>query len=66
MSLWFQAAVFLLAVFTLSIWLTRVYLVRSTSFQGRLLKHNLDSEVVDALRDLKTQLSKNESDTQSS
>lgn len=66
MSSWFQAAVFLLAIFTLSIWLTRVYLVRSTSFQGRLLKHNLDSEVVDALRDLKRQLSKNESDTQSS
>ncbi|XP_010554341.1 PREDICTED: uncharacterized protein LOC104824095 [Tarenaya hassleriana] len=34
---------------------------RSTSFQGRLLKHNLDSEVVDALKDLRDKLSDNES-----
>ncbi|XWS20657.1 hypothetical protein CRYUN_Cryun31cG0122100 [Craigia yunnanensis] len=34
---------------------------RSTSFQGKLLKHNLDSEVVDALKDLRRQLSENES-----
>ncbi|XP_044462322.1 uncharacterized protein LOC123193407 isoform X2 [Mangifera indica] len=34
---------------------------RSTSFQGRLLKHNLDSEVVDALKDLRNKLSENES-----
>ncbi|KAH0924006.1 hypothetical protein HID58_024024 [Brassica napus] len=32
----------------------------STSFQGRLLKHNLDSEVVDALKDLRDKLSENE------
>jgi hypothetical protein len=42
-----------------------VYLFRST-FQGKLLKHNLDSEVVDALKDLRKQLSENESKTQSS
>ncbi|WCJ41966.1 hypothetical protein M5689_022800 [Euphorbia peplus] len=29
---------------------------RSTSFQGRLLKHNLDSEVVDALKDMRNKL----------
>ncbi|OMO65619.1 hypothetical protein COLO4_31098 [Corchorus olitorius] len=34
---------------------------RSSSFQGRLLKHNLDSEVVDALKDLRRQLAENES-----
>ncbi|TYI60227.1 hypothetical protein E1A91_D10G089600v1 [Gossypium mustelinum] len=34
---------------------------RSTSFQGKLLKHNLDTEVVDALKDLRRQLSENES-----
>ncbi|CAL2236675.1 unnamed protein product [Prunus armeniaca] len=34
---------------------------RSTSFQGRLLKHNLDSEVVDALKDLRRKLSETES-----
>ncbi|TXG53547.1 hypothetical protein EZV62_018803 [Acer yangbiense] len=33
---------------------------RSTSFQGRLLKHNLDSEVVDALKDLRNKLSENQ------
>lgn len=33
---------------------------RSTSMQGKLLKHNLDSDVVDALKDLKTKLSQNE------
>ncbi|XP_062028295.1 uncharacterized protein LOC133744168 [Rosa rugosa] len=33
---------------------------RSTSFQGKLLKHNLDSEVVDALKDLRTKLSETE------
>ncbi|KAJ8526477.1 hypothetical protein K7X08_028954 [Anisodus acutangulus] len=33
---------------------------RSTSMQGKLLKHNLDSEVVDALKDLRDQLSQNE------
>ncbi|RZB54490.1 hypothetical protein D0Y65_044463 [Glycine soja] len=33
---------------------------RSTSFQGRLLKHNLDAEVVDALKDLRQKLSENE------
>ncbi|KAK9286172.1 hypothetical protein L1049_014555 [Liquidambar formosana] len=33
---------------------------RSTSMQGKLLKHNLDSEVVDALKDLKKKLSENE------
>ncbi|KAG4931855.1 hypothetical protein AAZX31_17G002800 [Glycine max] len=33
---------------------------RSTSFQGRLLKHNLDAEVVDALKDLRLKLSENE------
>ncbi|XP_050377247.1 uncharacterized protein LOC126794540 [Argentina anserina] len=33
---------------------------RSTSFQGRLLKHNLDSEIVDALKDLRSKLSENE------
>ncbi|XP_037493654.1 uncharacterized protein LOC105639405 [Jatropha curcas] len=32
-----------------------------TSFQGRLLKHNLDSEVVDALKDLRNKLAENES-----
>ncbi|XP_076952521.1 uncharacterized protein LOC143626262 [Bidens hawaiensis] len=30
---------------------------RSTSVQGKLLKHNLDSEVVDALKDLRNKLS---------
>ncbi|GFP80432.1 hypothetical protein PHJA_000186600 [Phtheirospermum japonicum] len=30
---------------------------RSTSMQGKLLKHNLDSEVVDALKDLRDKLS---------
>uniref|UniRef100_A0A5B7ACQ8 YacP-like NYN domain protein n=1 Tax=Davidia involucrata TaxID=16924 RepID=A0A5B7ACQ8_DAVIN len=34
---------------------------RSSSFQGKLLKHNLDSEVVDALKDLRKRLSENES-----
>ncbi|KAK4270888.1 hypothetical protein QN277_019654 [Acacia crassicarpa] len=34
---------------------------RSTSFQGRLLKHNLDAEVVDALKDLRHKLSENQS-----
>ncbi|CAK7357234.1 unnamed protein product [Dovyalis caffra] len=34
---------------------------RPTSFQGRLLKHNLDSEVVDALKDLRKKLAENES-----
>ncbi|GLT90689.1 hypothetical protein SLE2022_086110 [Rubroshorea leprosula] len=34
---------------------------RSSSFQGRLLKHNLDSEVVDALKDLRKKLLENES-----
>ncbi|KAK6267884.1 hypothetical protein QUC31_012044 [Theobroma cacao] len=34
---------------------------RSSSFQGKLLKHNLNSEVVDALKDLRRQLSENES-----
>ncbi|KAE8007854.1 hypothetical protein FH972_004416 [Carpinus fangiana] len=38
---------------------------RST-FQGKLLKHNLDSEVVDALKDLRKKLSEKESKTQSS
>lgn len=33
---------------------------RSTSFQGRLLKHNLDAEVVDALKNLRQKLSDNE------
>ncbi|KAL2339317.1 hypothetical protein Fmac_013763 [Flemingia macrophylla] len=33
---------------------------RSTSFQGRLLRHNLDSEVVDALKNLRRKLSENE------
>ncbi|TKY53866.1 YacP protein [Spatholobus suberectus] len=33
---------------------------RSTSFQGRLLKHNLDAEVVDALKNLRQKLSENE------
>ncbi|GAB2283975.1 hypothetical protein Dimus_018456 [Dionaea muscipula] len=33
---------------------------RSTSMQGKLLKHNLDSEVVDALKDLRKQLLENE------
>ncbi|KAL2939501.1 Uncharacterized protein RDABS01_033660 [Bienertia sinuspersici] len=32
---------------------------RSTSMQGKLLKHNLDTEVVDALKDLKIKLSQN-------
>lgn len=32
---------------------------RSTSMQGKLLKHNLDTEVVDALKDLKMKLSQN-------
>ncbi|KAL8545222.1 hypothetical protein ACS0TY_005421 [Phlomoides rotata] len=32
---------------------------RSTSMQGKLLKHNLDSEVVDALKDLRDKLSEN-------
>ncbi|XP_034891238.1 uncharacterized protein [Populus alba] len=35
--------------------------LRPTSFQGRLLKHNLDSEVVDALKDLRKKLAENES-----
>ncbi|KAJ6706482.1 YACP-LIKE NYN DOMAIN PROTEIN [Salix purpurea] len=35
--------------------------LRPTSFQGRLLKHNLDSEVVDALKDLRNKLAENES-----
>ncbi|XP_059652134.1 uncharacterized protein LOC132299488 isoform X3 [Cornus florida] len=34
---------------------------RSSSFQGKLLKHNLDSEVVDALKDLRNKLSGNNS-----
>lgn len=34
---------------------------RSTSMQGKLLKHNLDSEVVDALKNLRNKLSENES-----
>ena len=33
---------------------------RSNSFQGRLLKHNLDAEVVDALKDLRQKLSERE------
>ncbi|XP_074309246.1 uncharacterized protein LOC141643826 isoform X1 [Silene latifolia] len=33
---------------------------RSTSMQGKLLKHNLGTEVVDALKDLKTKLSQND------
>ncbi|KAL8159947.1 hypothetical protein V2J09_001484 [Rumex salicifolius] len=33
---------------------------RSSSMQGKLLKHNLDSEVVDALKDLRKKLSDNE------
>ncbi|CBI29617.3 hypothetical protein VitviT2T_018892 [Vitis vinifera] len=33
---------------------------RSTSMQGKLLKHNLDAEVVDALKDLRKKLSENE------
>ncbi|CAI9101460.1 OLC1v1038791C2 [Oldenlandia corymbosa var. corymbosa] len=32
---------------------------RSSSMQGKLLKHNLDSEVVDALKDLRNKLSEN-------
>ncbi|KAJ0087716.1 hypothetical protein Patl1_32740 [Pistacia atlantica] len=36
---------------------------RSTSFQGRLLKHNLDSEVVGALKDMRNKLSENESNS---
>ncbi|RVX05804.1 Uncharacterized protein YacP [Vitis vinifera] len=34
--------------------------LRSTSMQGKLLKHNLDAEVVDALKDLRKKLSENE------
>ncbi|CAI8615866.1 unnamed protein product [Vicia faba] len=34
---------------------------RSTSFQGRLLKHNLDAEVVDALKNLRQKLAEKES-----
>ncbi|KAL0364945.1 UNVERIFIED_CONTAM: hypothetical protein Sangu_0592100 [Sesamum angustifolium] len=34
---------------------------RSTSMQGKLLKHNLDSEVVDALKDLRDKLLENPS-----
>lgn len=34
--------------------------LRSTSMQGKLLKHNLDTEVVDALKDLKMKLSQND------
>ncbi|KVI01680.1 hypothetical protein Ccrd_020041 [Cynara cardunculus var. scolymus] len=34
---------------------------RSTSVQGKLLKHNLDSGVVDALKDLRNKLSETES-----
>ncbi|KAJ0972192.1 hypothetical protein J5N97_020151 [Dioscorea zingiberensis] len=34
---------------------------RSSSVQGKLLQHNLDSEVVHALKDLKKKLSENES-----
>ncbi|GAB4847423.1 hypothetical protein Ancab_026480 [Ancistrocladus abbreviatus] len=37
------------------------FILRSTSIQGKLLKHNLDSEVVDALKDLRKQLSENKS-----
>ena len=33
---------------------------RSNSFQGRLLKHNLDAEVVNALKDLRQKLSEHE------
>ncbi|CAL1410019.1 unnamed protein product [Linum trigynum] len=33
---------------------------RPTSFQGKLLKHNLDSEVVDALKDLRNKLYEDE------
>ncbi|XP_073065904.1 uncharacterized protein [Primulina eburnea] len=36
---------------------------RSTSMEGKLLKHNLDSEVVDALKDLRNKLSENASPT---
>ncbi|KAI4298888.1 hypothetical protein L6164_032401 [Bauhinia variegata] len=35
--------------------------LRPTSFQGKLLKHNLDAEVVDALKNLRQQLSDHES-----
>ncbi|GJS75237.1 putative leucine-rich repeat receptor-like protein kinase [Tanacetum coccineum] len=34
---------------------------KSTSVQGKLLKHNLDSGVVDALKDLRNKLSETES-----
>ncbi|KAL3814575.1 hypothetical protein ACJIZ3_015843 [Penstemon smallii] len=34
---------------------------RSSSMQGKLLKHNLDSQVVDALKDLRDKLSENSS-----
>lgn len=36
------------------------YFLRSSSFRGKLLKDNLDSEVVDALKDLRNKLSKSE------
>ncbi|KAJ0027456.1 hypothetical protein Pint_36189 [Pistacia integerrima] len=36
---------------------------RSTSFQGRLLKHNLDSEILVALKDMRNKLSENESNS---
>ncbi|KAK7844057.1 hypothetical protein CFP56_011666 [Quercus suber] len=41
-----------------------LHLFKSTYFQGKLLKHNLDSEVVDALKDLRRTLSENELKTQ--
>ncbi|KAJ6932541.1 hypothetical protein NC651_008086 [Populus alba x Populus x berolinensis] len=41
--------------------LMKVHHILPTSFQGRLLKHNLDSEVVDALKDLRKKLAENES-----
>ncbi|ESR44619.1 hypothetical protein CICLE_v10003790mg [Citrus x clementina] len=44
-----------------SMFISNEWLKKSHSFQGRLLKHNLDSEVVDALKDLRNKLSENES-----
>ncbi|XP_063942476.1 uncharacterized protein LOC108209555 isoform X2 [Daucus carota subsp. sativus] len=39
---------------------TMLHEQRSSSMQGKLLKHNLDSQVVNALKDLRNKLSENE------
>lgn len=60
-SIGFLNANYSIAVTNLTDWFALfVIMYRSTSFQGRLLKHNLDAEVVDALKDLRQKLSEKE------